>query len=129
MEANCVEEFARKRKERAEQKRHDKQDMYRKVYKELVSIPLYSGKYDALNTDPEYMYGIESVMESVAYNAGGNELSDEFETMFFNNMEYSEDLAFEKLTDRVIKGSVLLGSVLAAGATLFCVIKKAKGDR
>lgn len=128
METNCVEEFARKRKERAEQKRHDKQDMYEKVYKEMISVPVYSGKYDPLNTDPEYMYGIESVMESLAYNAGGDELSDEFETMFFNNMEYSEDHAFEKLKGMAIKSLALLGSALAVCTALFCVAKKTKDD-
>lgn len=129
METNCVEEFVRRRTEKAEQKRHDKQDLYKKVYDELVRIPLFVGKYDADNGSSSYMNGIASVMEKIAYCAGGDELSDEFETTFLNNMRYSEEHSSSQQKNIIIKHGIVASSVLAFGVSLYFLLRNVKGSK
>ena len=123
-----IEDFVSRRVERAEQKRQDKQDAYKKVYKELMNIPVFSGRYDAKNADPKYMYGIESVMENIAYCAGGDELSDEFNTVFFDNMQYSQDHVSNN-KNALLKYGLAVGSALAISGALCLFIKKLKGEK
>lgn len=123
-----VEDFVSKRIARAEQKRQDKKDTYKRVYNELMSVPLFSGRYDAKNCDPKYMYGIKTVMENIAYYAGDDELNDEFNTVFLNNMQYSKDHA-SKNKNVLLKCGLTVGSVLAIGGTLCLLLKNLKGDK
>ncbi len=58
------------------------------VYKELIGCNMFAGKYDAKNARKDFMYGIATVMEWIAYSAGKY---DEFESMFYKNMEKSEE--------------------------------------
>lgn len=70
-----------------------KQEAYLLVYKDLMQNPMFRGSYDATNGNEHYMYGISAVMESIAWNAGGNELVDEYNTYWSANMESSEAIA------------------------------------
>lgn len=40
------------------------------VYEELTKISLFCGRYDAEHASDQYMYGIATVMEHIAYHAG-----------------------------------------------------------
>lgn len=49
----------------------EKFEAYRIVYEDLTKDDwLFTGKYDAENGNKHFMYGIESVMEKIAYEAG-----------------------------------------------------------
>jgi hypothetical protein len=69
------------------------QEAFMLVYKQLMQNPMYRGSYDARNGDNHFMYGIASVMESIAYYAGGDSLVAEFNTYWNANMESSEAIA------------------------------------
>lgn len=62
-----------------------KREAYRIVLKDLKKCDLLCGKYDALNGDEDFMYGIETVMEVIAVKAG--DLS--FDDLFLANMDLS----------------------------------------
>lgn len=70
-----------------------KQEAYLLVYKDLMQNPMFRGSYDARNGNEHYMYGISSVMENIAWNAGGDELVDEYNTYWSANKESSEAIA------------------------------------
>lgn len=59
------------------------------VLKELEKCNLFTGVYDAKNGNEDYMYGIFTVMENIAYNAG-EEIGINFSEMFLNNLIESE---------------------------------------
>ena len=52
----------------------------------LSEFPLFCGKYDAAHGSEDYMYGISTVMEMIAYYAEDNE----FNETFIKNMLESE---------------------------------------
>ena len=49
------------------------------------------GKYDAVNGDKHFMYGVAIVMEYIAYSIN-EEIGYEFEELFYKNMMKSEDV-------------------------------------
>ena len=53
------------------------------------------GKYDAKNGNKEFMYGISTVMEWIAYRASEKQ-GEEFSAMFLDNMIDSQ----EKVSDK-----------------------------
>lgn len=58
------------------------------VYEYLIHVcSIFCGTYDAKNASDGFMFGVMSVMEHIAYNAGRYE---EFIEMFTKNMEESE---------------------------------------
>lgn len=62
------------------------------IFEELKKCDLFIGKYDAKNGNKHYMYGVNSVMECLAYMIDekyGNDFSHEF----FENMLTSEEEA------------------------------------
>ena len=67
-----------------------KQEIYKTVLKDLVKCPMFLGNYDAKNGSKQFMYGISTVMEFIAYNCG-EEIYDEFEKTFFENLQKSVD--------------------------------------
>jgi hypothetical protein len=69
------------------------QEAFMLVYKQLMQNPMYRGSYDARNGDEDFMYGIASVMESIAYYAGGDSLVAEFNTYWSANMDSSKAIA------------------------------------
>ena len=69
-----------------------KQEIYKTVLKDLVKCPMFLGNYDAKNGSKQFMYGISTVMEFIAYNCG-EEIYDEFEKIFLENLQKSVDKA------------------------------------
>lgn len=72
----------------------DKQEAYKIVLEDLTKCGcgLFVGQYDAKNGSEQFMYGISTIMEHIAYKAGKREY-DEFINTFFENMEKSVDKA------------------------------------
>lgn len=62
------------------------------VYEKLRAIPMFSGRFDAKNGSKPFMYGIESVMEFIAFKADQQE---EFEKDWTENFEKSIDKVAE----------------------------------
>lgn len=67
-------------------------DAYRIVLNDMMNsgCGLLVGKYDAKNGDEKFMYGIDVVMEWIAYRASEKQ-SEEFSAMFFDNMIESQE--------------------------------------
>ena len=72
----------------------DKQEAYKIVLEDLTKCGcgLFVGQYDAKNGSEQFMYGISTIMEHIAYKAGKREY-DEFINTFFENMKKSVDKA------------------------------------
>lgn len=70
----------------------DKKKAYEIVLNDLKKIGLFCGRYDASHGKVDYMYGISSVMECVAYNIN-DEVGDNFSNEFIKNMILSEEKA------------------------------------
>lgn len=60
------------------------------VYKKLLGCPLFRGEYDAKNGSDKFIYGVETVMESIAFEAG---YFDECSELFSKNIKKSVDKA------------------------------------
>lgn len=76
----------------------DNQDLtqaYALVFQDLISSnapSLFKGKYDAKNGNEKYMYGINAVMEFIAYKADSTEETyNSFSDMFMENMIQSKE--------------------------------------
>lgn len=59
---------------------------YKLVLKDLSRVSMFRGVYDASNGDASFMYGIGTVMDTVAFEAE----DFEFEQKFNDNMTRSE---------------------------------------
>ena len=70
----------------------EKAEIYKTVLKDLAECPMFLGIYDAKNGSEQFMYGISTVMEFIAYNCG-EEIYDEFEKIFLENLQKSVDKA------------------------------------
>lgn len=70
----------------------NKQEAFKIVLEDLTKggCDLFVGWYDAKNGSEHFMYGISTVMEHIAYQAGKKEY-EEFQSMFFENMRKSVD--------------------------------------
>lgn len=55
------------------------------VFDELVQISTFRGIYDARNGSKEFMHGVASVMECIAYNIDAD-MATAFSASFLNNM-------------------------------------------
>lgn len=66
---------------------------YAMVFKDLLDIPLFKGKYDAAHGNKHFMYGIATVMEAIACRIS-SDIYDEFVNTFTNNMVKSEEEAY-----------------------------------
>ena len=68
---------------------------YRLVFQDLISSNapnLFKGIYDAKNGSEKYMYGINTVMEHIAYKADPTEETyNSFSDMFMRNMIKSKE--------------------------------------
>lgn len=62
------------------------------VFDELLKCDLFRGRYDARNGKEDFMYGVCTVMENIAYMIS-EECHDRFDTEFMQNMQKSEDKA------------------------------------
>jgi hypothetical protein len=63
----------------------DKKEAFEIVYNELIKNPLFCGKFDATNGNRHYMYGICTVMESIAFNVS-EDTYNEYSTLWFDNI-------------------------------------------
>lgn len=70
----------------------DLQKAYRLVLNDMVNsgCGLVVGKYDAEHGSEKYMYGVNTVMEWIAYRVS-DEVGDAFSDMFTKNMLESEE--------------------------------------
>lgn len=70
----------------------EKKEAYNYVFDDLISNygGLLRGNYDAKNGNEHFMYGIWTVLEIIAYNAGGDDKVDLLNIIFSTNMEESE---------------------------------------
>ena len=77
-----------------EQKNKEIRKAYKIVLEDLTKCGcgLFVGQYDAKNGSEQFMYGISTIMEHIAYKAGKREY-DEFINTFFENMKKSVDKA------------------------------------
>lgn len=67
------------------------QNAYRLVYNDMVKCGgLFVGRFDAKNGNKKFMYGIGTIMEFIALNAG-EEIYDDFEKIWSENFIESLD--------------------------------------
>ena len=66
-----------------------------KVFINLCECGLFVGKYDAEHGDEHFMYGVNTVMESLAYMIS-DKVGDTFNEAFLRNMEKSEKKVLDK---------------------------------
>ena len=68
------------------------QNAWKIVYDELMKVGLFRGNYDARNGGEQYMHGICTVMENIAYHVS-EECADNFIKTFTTNMIDSQEVA------------------------------------
>lgn len=70
------------------------QDAYRIVFNDMMnsSCGLLVGKYDAKNGNEKYMFGVDTVMEWIAYKVSEAQ-GDDFSELFTKNMVESQKKA------------------------------------
>lgn len=66
-----------------------KQEAYTIVFDDLMECGLFRGIYDARHGNEDFMYGIGTVMEVVAYGVNSN-MAEAFNSIFNANMIASE---------------------------------------
>lgn len=62
------------------------------VLNELLDVPMFKGIYDAKRGNKDFMYGISTVMEHIAYTVNDN-VGNDFNDIFLKNMITSEKIA------------------------------------
>lgn len=65
---------------------------YKIVFNDLKKINMYCGVYDAKNGSRDFMYGLWTIMEHIAYEADKRRV-DEFNGLFSDNMDRSKEKA------------------------------------
>lgn len=70
------------------------QDAYRIVFNDMMNsgCGLLVGKYDAKNGNEKYMFGVDTVMEWIAYKVSEAQ-GDDFSELFTKNMVKSQKKA------------------------------------
>lgn len=64
----------------------DLKQAYQMVFDDLHNCPMFQGKYDTVNGNRHFMYGIETVMEAIAERGYDNGFADNFSRDFTKNM-------------------------------------------
>ena len=69
-----------------------KQEAYKIVYNDILNrgIGLFLGQFDAKNGKPEFMYGISTLMDFIAYESSEKDY-DDFQKIWFENFQKSID--------------------------------------
>ena len=67
----------------------DRKKAYEIVFNDLCKCNLFKGSYDTKHGNKYYMYGIDAVMEFIAYKISETN-GDKFSDMFFGNIIESE---------------------------------------
>lgn len=72
--------------------KHKVQNAYELVLKDIIEsdIDLFIGKYDSVNGSEKYMYGIQTVLEFIAYKVGEQQGTN-FEHFFTQNLIKSKE--------------------------------------
>lgn len=88
-------------------KHHTLEDSYKEVLEDLLNNGpgLFKGIYDATNGTKKYMYGIESLLEFIAYKTGDESVYEEVDKMFVENLIESERRAFLEKTNKSNKNN------------------------
>lgn len=68
---------------------NEKQTMRKVIETIMQNGGLFAGDYDAVNGNPDFMYGISSLLKYLAYSVDEN-FGDEVEETFIKNMLKSE---------------------------------------
>ena len=71
--------------------REEKQTI-QKVVEQMSECGLFCGRYDAKNGSKKFMYGINTVMEYLAYLVS-EEFGEQIDSEFLENMKKSEESA------------------------------------
>lgn len=64
---------------------------YQMVFNDLHNCPMFQGRYDAINGNPYFMFGIETVMEVIANRAYDDDFAEKFSNEFTDNMLRSRE--------------------------------------
>ena len=64
---------------------------YQMVFSDLRECPMFQGRYDAINGNPYYMSGIETVMEVIANRGFGEDFAENFSNEFTDNILRSRE--------------------------------------
>ena len=64
----------------------DLKQAYQMVFGDLHKCPMFQGKYDTVNGNRHFMYGIETVMEAIAERGYDNDFAYDFSRDFTKNM-------------------------------------------
>lgn len=60
-------------------------EIIKNLLADMSECPLFIGKYDAKNGNEDFMYGIQTVMEFLAFSVSNN-FGEEFSKKFTQNM-------------------------------------------
>lgn len=73
-----------------------KKAILKEVIDELMAMSgIFNGTYDAKNGNEHFMYGVSTVLTTLAFNVS-EEYADEVEEIFFKNMEKSQEKVLTK---------------------------------
>lgn len=64
---------------------------YQMVFDDLYNCPMFQGRYDAINGNPYFMSGIETVMEVIANRAYDDDFAEKFSNEFTDNVLRSRE--------------------------------------
>lgn len=64
---------------------------YRMVFHDLCQSRMFQGHYDAVNGNPDFVSGIETVMEVIAQRSYGKDFAEQFSNEFYDNSLRSKD--------------------------------------
>ena len=67
----------------------NEKEVLKGIIEEMREIGMFEGRYDAKNGKEDFMYGIEAVMECLAYMVS-DEYGDSFSDTFVKNLIASE---------------------------------------
>ena len=69
----------------------NEKEMLKGIIEEIREISMFNGIYDAKNGKEDFMYGIETVMECLAYMVS-DKYGDSFSDTFVKNLIFSEQV-------------------------------------
>lgn len=72
-----------------------REEVIKQLIEEMSGCGLFVGKYDAENGSKQFMYGVNTVMEYLAYQVSEN-YGEQFCEMFFENMTESKKKVVDK---------------------------------
>ena len=68
----------------------EEKEVLKRIFTELEKCEMFIGKYDSKHGSEKFMYGINTVMEVLAYMVS-DDFGEEFCKKFINNMIKSEE--------------------------------------